>query len=219
MFGLNMMLAPVIATLSDRVPDDMRATMSAFNSAGTTVGSSLGTLIGAKFITIQIPGFATAGILMGLAGIATIVVWPREKSSKDLPPVEGGFKEFLASFRPPMHNARLLAGLHRTDAADLQLLHDLKLPTLHSGKLHWPKQDGRGSDDLHHVGSHDGHCLDWLFDFRRDLRQIGPAQDSGQHCLAAVGNRLSAAIGHEDLVFHDSVCRFCRAGLCRLWCR
>ena len=83
MFGLNMMLAPVIATLSDRVPDDMRATMSAFNSAGTT-----------------------AGILMGLAGIATIVVWPREKSSKDLPPVEGGFKEFLASFRPPMHNAR-----------------------------------------------------------------------------------------------------------------
>ena len=106
MFGLNMMLAPVIATLSDRVPDDMRATMSAFNSAGTTVGSSLGTLIGAKFITIQIPGFATAGILMGLAGIATIVVWPREKSSKDLPPVEGGFKEFLASFRPPMHNAR-----------------------------------------------------------------------------------------------------------------
>lgn len=87
MFGLNMMLAPVIATLSDRVPDDMRATMSAFNSAGTMVGSSLGTLIGAKFITIQIPGFATAGILMGLAGIATIVVWPREKSSKDLPPV------------------------------------------------------------------------------------------------------------------------------------
>lgn len=106
MFGLNMMLAPVIATLSDRVPDDMRATMSAFNSAGTTVGSSLGTLIGAKFITIQIPGFAVAGILMGLAGIATIVVWPREKSSKDLPPVEGGFKDFLASFRPPMHNAR-----------------------------------------------------------------------------------------------------------------
>ncbi len=84
MFGLNMMLAPVIATLSDRVPDDMRATMSAFNSAGTTVGSSLGTLIGAKFITIQIPGFATAGILMGLAGIATIVVWPQEQSSKDL---------------------------------------------------------------------------------------------------------------------------------------
>jgi MFS family permease len=74
----------LFGNLSDRVPDDMRATMSAFNSAGTTVGSSLGTLIGAKFITIQIPGFATAGILMGLAGIATIVVWPQEQSSKDL---------------------------------------------------------------------------------------------------------------------------------------
>lgn len=106
MFGLNMMLAPVIATLSDRVPNDMRATMSAFYSAGNTVGTSLGTLIGAKFIAIQIPGFAMAGILMGIAGVATIIVWPREKSSKDLPPVKGGFKEFMASFRPPMHNAR-----------------------------------------------------------------------------------------------------------------
>ncbi|WP_143800292.1 MFS transporter, partial [Oenococcus oeni] len=40
MFGLNMMIAPVIATLSDRIPNDMRGTMSAFMSAGTTVGAS-----------------------------------------------------------------------------------------------------------------------------------------------------------------------------------
>lgn len=106
MFGLNMMLAPVIATLSDRVPEDMRATVSAFNSAGTTVGSSLGTMIGAAFITFQVPGLATAGILMGLAGIATVIVWPNEPSSKDLPPVEGGVKEFFASFKPPLKNAR-----------------------------------------------------------------------------------------------------------------
>lgn len=106
MFGLNAIIAPVIATLSDRVPDDLRATMSAFYSAGTTVGTSIGTLIGARFISIQIPGFVAAGILMGIAGIATVIVWPSEKSSKDLPPVEGGFKEFLASFRPPIHGAR-----------------------------------------------------------------------------------------------------------------
>ena len=106
MFGLNAIIAPVIATLSDRVPDDLRATMSAFYSAGTTVGTSIGTLVGAYFITIQIPGFISAGVLMGIAGIATVIVWPSEKSSKDLPPVEGGFKEFMASFRPPMHNAR-----------------------------------------------------------------------------------------------------------------
>ena len=106
MFGLNMMIAPVIATLSDRVPDDMRATMSAFMSAGTTCGTSLGTLIGARFITIQLPGFIIAGILMGIAGICTVAVWPREKSSKDMPAVKGGLGDLLASFRPPVKGAR-----------------------------------------------------------------------------------------------------------------
>lgn len=106
MFGLNMMIAPVIATLSDRVPDDMRATMSAFMSAGTTVGTSMGTLIGARFITIQLPGFIIAGVLMGIAGICTVIVWPTEKSSKDMPPVKGGFGKLIASFRPPVKGAR-----------------------------------------------------------------------------------------------------------------
>lgn len=106
MCGLNAIIAPVIATLSDRVPDDLRATMSAFYSAGTTVGNAIGTLVGAKFITIQVPGFIAAGILMGIAGIATVIVWPTEKSSKDLPPVKGGFKELAASFRPPVKGAR-----------------------------------------------------------------------------------------------------------------
>lgn len=106
MFGLNMMIAPVIATLSDRVPDDMRATMSAFMSAGTTIGTSMGTLIGARFITIQLPGFIIAGVLMGIAGICTVIVWPTEKSSKDMPPVKGGFGELIASFRPPVKGAR-----------------------------------------------------------------------------------------------------------------
>ncbi|MHA5095958.1 MFS transporter [Oenococcus oeni] len=106
MFGLNMMIAPVIATLSDRIPNDMRGTMSAFMSAGTTVGASLGTLIGARFISIQIPGFITAGVLMGVAGIFTVIVWPKEKSSKDMPPVKKGFGDILASFRPPVKGAR-----------------------------------------------------------------------------------------------------------------
>jgi MFS family permease len=106
MFGLNMMIAPAIATLADRVPDDMRGTLSAFMSAGTTVGSSLGILIGAHFITNQLPGFVIAGILMGIAGICTVIVWPKEKSSKDMPAVNGGFGDLLASFRPPVKGAR-----------------------------------------------------------------------------------------------------------------
>lgn len=106
MVGLNMMIAPAMATLSDRVPENIRATTSALYSAGTTVGTSLGTLIGARFISYQTPGFVTAGIMMGIAGVATIIVWPREKSATNLPPVSTGFKELLLSFRPPLHSAR-----------------------------------------------------------------------------------------------------------------
>ncbi|GEO66362.1 MFS transporter [Levilactobacillus spicheri] len=106
MVGLNMMIAPVIATLSDRIPDDMRATMSAFMSAGTTCGAAMGTLIGARFITIQIPGFVVGGVLMGIAGLCTAIVWPREKSSKDMPAVSGGMKDLVMSFRPPVKGAR-----------------------------------------------------------------------------------------------------------------
>ncbi len=106
MVGLNMMIAPVIASLSDRVPENMRATMSAFMSLGTTIGSSMGTIIGARFIHLQIPGFIVAGILMCLAGICTCIVWPSEKSAADLPPVEGGLGDIVKSFTPPTKGAR-----------------------------------------------------------------------------------------------------------------
>ena len=106
MVGLNMMIAPIVASLADRIPDSMRGTMSAFISAGTLVGSSLGQIVGALFITTQVPGFILAGIVMGISGLAAVIVWPRERSSKDMPEVKGSLKDLLASFRPPTHGAR-----------------------------------------------------------------------------------------------------------------
>ncbi|MCQ4965834.1 MFS transporter, partial [Bifidobacterium pseudocatenulatum] len=66
MVGLNIMIAPVIASLSDRIPEDMRRTMSAFISAGTLFGSALVQIVGAQFITLQLPGFIVSGVAMGL---------------------------------------------------------------------------------------------------------------------------------------------------------
>jgi len=76
----------------------------------------LNMMIAPRFISIQIPGFIIAGVLMGIAGICTVIVWPHEESAKDLPAVEGGFAELLASFRPPLKGARdfWLAFLGRT---------------------------------------------------------------------------------------------------------
>lgn len=105
MVGLNMMIAPVIATLSDRVPEDLRGTMSAFISCGTTVGGALGQMIGSRFLNDQIPGFILGGVLMGLAGVCTVLVWPKESSSQTLPPVKGGLGDLLKSFTPPTQGA------------------------------------------------------------------------------------------------------------------
>lgn len=103
MVGLNMMLAPLIAVLSDRIPLGMRGTLSAVYGVGTTVGFPLGSMVGAKFIANPLPGFILSGVLAALAGLAALLVWPREKSAADLPPAEGGFKELLLSFSPPKH--------------------------------------------------------------------------------------------------------------------
>ncbi|WP_321971623.1 MFS transporter [Paratractidigestivibacter sp.] len=101
MVGLNAMIAPIMAALADRVPDDMRGTVSGFIAAGNLMGNSLGTLIGAYFITVMVPGFVLSGVLMGISGLVAVLVWPKEASSKDMPKLEGGLSELLVSFRPP----------------------------------------------------------------------------------------------------------------------
>lgn len=101
MFGLNCMLAPMIAVLSDRVPSGVRGTLSAFYGAGSTVGAPIGSLLGAAFVSNMVPGFALAGVLMFLGGIIAIVIMPREQGADYLPKDEGSFIDVLKSFEPP----------------------------------------------------------------------------------------------------------------------
>lgn len=101
MFGLNCMIAPLVAILSDRIPSGIRGTMSAFYGAGTTVGSPIGVMLGAVFITNMLPGFAVAGVFMFLGGIVAVLIFPKEEPADYLPKAEGGIKDVLVSFKPP----------------------------------------------------------------------------------------------------------------------
>ena len=101
MFGLNCMIAPLVAILSDRVPSGIRGTMSAFYGAGSTVGAPIGTMLGALFMTNLLLGFGVAGVLMSLGGVVAVLVMPKDGPADFLPKVQGSFKDVLMSFRPP----------------------------------------------------------------------------------------------------------------------
>lgn len=108
MVGLNMMLAPGIAVLSDRVPETIRGTMSTFWGVGATIGYPIGAIVGARFLTPQgasVSGFTLGGVLMGIAGIVAVAVWPRERSSADTAAPVPSFSDVLRSFIPPTKGA------------------------------------------------------------------------------------------------------------------
>ncbi len=101
MVGLNMMLAPLVALLSDRIPEGNRGAMSAFFGAGQVLGQPIGVIIGSRFVGHLISGFITAGILMAVAGLIALMILPREMSAQHLPKDEGTLGDVVRSFKPP----------------------------------------------------------------------------------------------------------------------
>ena len=81
--GVNMMIAPAVAVLSDRIPESTRGTFSAFYGGAQIVGQSAGTFMGAQFIKHMGAGFLTGAVLFAITGIIAVLVWPRERSSKN----------------------------------------------------------------------------------------------------------------------------------------
>lgn len=105
--GYNVMLAPFVATMSDRVPDKFRGRVSGFYGAGIAAGQTLGSFVGARLLDQGQSGMDAAW-LMGLGvfcliGIITVAIWPREKSNVNEPREKFSGRMLLMSFRPPRH--------------------------------------------------------------------------------------------------------------------
>lgn len=106
--GVNMMIAPAVAVLSDRIPEGTRGLFSAFYGGAQIVGQSAGTFMGAQFIRHMGAGFLTGVVLFGITGIVTVLVWPREQSSGNMVSAVKGqsVRNILRSFVPPTRNCR-----------------------------------------------------------------------------------------------------------------
>ena len=105
--GYNMMLAPYVATMSDRVPDKYRGTVSGFYGAGIAIGQTSGSYVGAALIAQGEAGILAGWMLglavFGLCGIVVVLVWPRERDNRGEARTRMSARTVLASFRPPRH--------------------------------------------------------------------------------------------------------------------
>lgn len=79
----NWMNAPFVATMSDRVPDKFRGSVSSFMGAGGVLGQTAGSLIGSLLISNIDLGFTVGALGFALVGIIVVGIWPREPSNAD----------------------------------------------------------------------------------------------------------------------------------------
>lgn len=106
--GQNMMTAPIVATLSDRVPEKSRGTISAAYGGGITVGQAMGTFLASLFISQTHIGFVCAGAMYIFAGAMAFLLMPREPRN-DLDPKpqqqESLWRIIIRAFTPPVKGA------------------------------------------------------------------------------------------------------------------
>lgn len=103
--GINCLIAPAVAVLSDRIPEATRGTFSALYGASMVVGQQLGNIIGSLFIKNIQTGLIVGMFIFLLSGIVTVLIWPRERSAADTV-VERTWADVGRSFIPPTKNAR-----------------------------------------------------------------------------------------------------------------
>ncbi len=107
--GFNMMNSPIYSTVSDRVPEKYRGTISSAIGFGNTLGLAIGAWVGAKFATTTQSvhtGFMLASFFMFISAILFLIIIPREPSNKDEAVRSDGrnvWQHLVYSFTPPLH--------------------------------------------------------------------------------------------------------------------
>lgn len=80
----GLMLGPLVSAMSDRMPDKFRPSADAWYGTALAAGQMLGGFAGVLFVANLPKGFTWGAAVLALAGIVTVAVWPREKSSLEM---------------------------------------------------------------------------------------------------------------------------------------
>ncbi|WP_206432078.1 MFS transporter [Bifidobacterium dolichotidis] len=104
--GFNMLLAPFIAIMSDRVSEKKRGTVSSFYGAGSAVGNTMGTFVGSLMLAKGAQGLRPSWLLAAAFIVAvgfgiTLFIFPKEESSVNEPRKQLTVKSLLLTLCPP----------------------------------------------------------------------------------------------------------------------
>lgn len=105
MVFINMIVAPLLVVLSDRVAPKHRGKMSAVYAIGGTVGIYGGPIVASQFLELPDTGFIVMVVLTLVAGpIAAVLL--QEKSSQNMPVIKLTKATFSDTFAFPTKNVR-----------------------------------------------------------------------------------------------------------------
>lgn len=102
---LNAIIAPLLATISDRISPQFRGSAASSYALGLGVGTGLGQVIGAQFLGDTATGFMVLAVLTALAGPIAWLFF-RELSNLDMPRKTFDTALLVNNFMFPCANAR-----------------------------------------------------------------------------------------------------------------
>lgn len=108
-----MLVAPVNAAFSERVPDKFRVSLVRWRGIGQMLGQAVGAWIGTLCFAFSThftyETFVAAAILFVACGVLTVTVWPKEPSSEEQPLERLRWSAVFDQLRPPRNAPRFWA--------------------------------------------------------------------------------------------------------------
>lgn len=104
-FFLNAIVAPLIAIIPDRVPEERRGTFSAIYGVGSTIGAGIAGVIASRFVTDPSAGLSLFALIVLAAGPTVALIAP-DKSNKNDPRLPFNKETILRNFSFPRQGSR-----------------------------------------------------------------------------------------------------------------
>lgn len=103
--GYSMLTVPLAAAFSERIPDKFRPRVVRARGIGQMIGQAVGIWMGAAGVVLggSNTAFIVAAVMLALAGIVPVLIWPKEPSSEAQTRTAMNWEAIRNQFHAPKH--------------------------------------------------------------------------------------------------------------------